>query len=54
MKVKLLIARAGKGFSNVPGDVVDLDEQEAKTLVARGQAEAIAVAPKRKPKAKPE
>ena len=54
MKVKLLIARAGKYFSNAPGEVVDIDDAEAKTLIERGQAEAVKTATKRKPKASAE
>lgn len=51
MKIKLLIARAGKYFSNAPGEVVEVDDAEAKRLIERGQAEAVKAPPKRKAKA---
>ena len=54
MKVKLLIARAGLGFSNAPGEVVEVDDAEAKTLIERGQAEVVKAPAKRKAKAKAE
>lgn len=50
MKIKLLIARAGKYFAHNPGEVVEVDDAEAKRLIERGQAEAVK-APKRKAKA---
>ena len=51
MKIKLLIARAGKYFSHAPGEVVEVDDAEARTLIKRGQAEVVKAAPKRKVKA---
>jgi hypothetical protein len=51
MKIRLLIARAGKHFSNAPGEVIEVDDAEARTLIERGQAEAVKATPKRKPKA---
>jgi len=59
MKVKMLVARAGLGFSNMPGEVADIEDGEAKRLIDSGQAEAAepekATAPlkrKRKPTTK--
>lgn len=42
MKVKLLIGRAGIGFVQNAGDEVDVDADEAKRMIAAGQAEPIA------------
>ena len=40
MKVKMLVARAGVGFSNIRGEVADIEDGEAKRLIDSGQAEA--------------
>lgn len=39
MKVKLLVSRAGPYFSQNAGEVVEVDEAEAKRLIASDQAE---------------
>lgn len=66
-QVKLKTGRAGIGFVNDPGDVIEVSEKEAETLVRTGQAEYVkddpeepekpaAPAPKRRgrpPKKKP-
>ena len=41
MKVRLLVARAGDRFSQIAGDVIELDKEEASRLVDRGQAEPV-------------
>lgn len=41
MKVKLLISRAGKGFSQTAGDVVDVNEREGAALIDAGKAEPV-------------
>jgi nucleoid-associated protein YgaU len=40
MLVKLKVSRAGDRFSQVPGDVIDVDEDEAGRLIEAGQADA--------------
>lgn len=42
MKIKLLVSRAGIGFSQNAGEVVEVDEKEAARMIAKGQAEEIA------------
>lgn len=42
MKVRLLTARAGEGFVQKHGDVVDLDEATARRMIASQQAAAVA------------
>ena len=39
MKVKLLIGRAGPGFSQAPGEVVEVGKAEALRMIERGSAE---------------
>ena len=41
MQVKLLISRAGAGFSQNAGDVVEVEDAEAVRMIAAGQAHAI-------------
>lgn len=41
MKVRLLTGRVGQGFVQYAGDVVDLPEREAYTLLKRHQAELV-------------
>lgn len=43
MKVRLLVPRVGKGFSQSIGDILDLPESQARDLMARGDAEAVSV-----------
>ena len=50
MKVKLLVGRAGTGFSQNVGEVVEMSDAKAKRLIDAGQAEAVKPAPKKKPK----
>jgi hypothetical protein len=40
MKVKLLVSRAGVGFSQNVGDVIEVDADEGERLLDRGMAEA--------------
>lgn len=42
MKVKLLVGRAGADFSQAPGDVIDVPDDEGKRLCDSGQAESVA------------
>lgn len=50
MKVKLLVSRAGVGFSQSVGDEVDVSDAEGKRMIEAGQAvpvrETQAKAPK--------
>lgn len=39
--VKLTTHRAGPGFQNFEGEVIEVDEREARTLVATNQAEWV-------------
>lgn len=41
MKIKLLVGRAGPGCVNVPGDVIEVSEQEGKARIERGEAEPV-------------
>lgn len=41
MKVRLLVSRAGVGFSQNKGDIVDVSDAEAKRMLDRGQAEPV-------------
>ena len=41
VKVKLLTSRASKTFSQVRGEVVEVDVDEAARMVAKGQAEMV-------------
>lgn len=56
MKIKLLTSRAGAGFSQNRGDVIDVPNDEAIRMIEAGQAEAIREAPVEHavPKMKPE
>lgn len=42
MKVKLLVSRAGVDFAQGVGDVIDVENDEAKRLLESGQAEPVA------------
>lgn len=65
MQVKLRVSRAGDGFSQQPGDVIDVTAEEAERMIAADQCVAVDDAgdgpetpkpskPKPKPKPKPE
>lgn len=41
MKVKLTVARAGADFSNVAGDIIEVDKREALELLNSHQAEPV-------------
>ncbi len=43
MKVKLLVSRAGVGFSQNAGDVIEVDPEEGKRLLDRQMAEAVSI-----------
>ena len=43
MKVKLLISRAGVGFSQNVGDEIEVSEAEGLCLIKAGQADAVEV-----------
>jgi len=40
-RVKLTTHRAGPGFQNFEGDVIEVSEREARTLVETNQAEWV-------------
>ena len=42
MKVKLLISRVGKDFSQICGEIVDIDNAEALRMINAGQCIEIA------------
>jgi len=42
MKVRLTTSRAGYGFEQSVGDVIELADVDASLLIARGQAEPVA------------
>jgi len=44
VKVKLLVSRAGESFSNIAGDVVEVEAAEAKRMFEAEQAEPVAQA----------
>ena len=41
MKVRLLVSRAGAGFSQSAGDKIDVDTAEAARMIEAGQAVPI-------------
>ncbi len=43
MKIKLLISRAGAGFVQAAGDVIDVSDREGESLIRAGKAEPVAV-----------
>lgn len=43
--VKMRTARAGEHFLNKVGDIVEVDRDEARRLIASGQAEPVAQQP---------
>ena len=45
MKIKLLVARAGVGFSQNRGDEIDVNADEAQRMIDAGQAELVRAAP---------
>lgn len=47
MKVKLLISRAGTGFVQSAGDVVEVSNGEAKRMIEAGQAEPVTEKPEK-------
>lgn len=47
MKLKLLISRAGVGFSQNVGDVIEVETEEAERLVEAGQAVSVETASKK-------
>lgn len=53
--VRLLVGRAGHGFDQKPGDVVEVEQAEAVRMIERGQAAPVREAEPertvRKPKA---
>lgn len=42
MKLKLLISRSGVEFSQVAGEIIEVDDVEALRMIAAGQADAVA------------
>ena len=40
-KVKLLVSRAGTGFEQEAGQVIDVSNDEATRMIATGQAEPV-------------
>lgn len=45
MKIKLLVSRAGLGFTQNRGDIIDVGPEEGARMVEAGQAEVIREAP---------
>lgn len=45
MKVKLLVSRAGVGFSQNAGDIVEVSDGEASRMIEAGQAEPVRAQP---------
>lgn len=41
MKVRILTSRVGIGWSEWPGDIVDLQEDDARERIRLGKAEAV-------------
>lgn len=41
VKAKCKVSRAGDGFSQVPGDIIDVDVNEVKSLLKAGHIELI-------------
>tara|TARA_A100001201_G_C4095729_1_gene203686 strand:+ start:4963 stop:5142 length:180 start_codon:yes stop_codon:yes gene_type:complete len=41
MKVKLITPRAGIGFSQNRGDIIEVDNDEAKRMIEKGQCEPV-------------
>jgi hypothetical protein len=41
MKIKLLVSRAGIGFAQNRGDVIDVEAAEGARMVEAGQAEIV-------------
>ena len=42
VKVRLLVSRAGDGFAQNQGDVIEVDKDEAKRMLEAGQCEPVA------------
>ncbi len=53
LKIRLLTARAGPGFSQRPGEEIVVGAAEAGRMIAAGQAEALDPDPAPKPAPKP-
>ena len=41
MKVKMLVSRSGPAGAVVPGDEIDVEDDEAKRMIAAGQCEPV-------------
>ncbi len=39
MEIKMLVSRAGAGFCDNPGDVIEVGENEGQRMIEAGQAE---------------
>ena len=48
MRVKLTTGRVGNGFSQDPGQVIEVSDAEARRLLASGQAEPANAEPAKK------
>lgn len=46
MKIRLNVSRAGAGFAQSRGEIVDVPDGEAARMIAAGQAEAVADDPR--------
>ena len=46
MKVRMLVSRSGPGISDSVGDVISVPAEEAKRMIAAGQAVAVTRAKK--------
>ena len=51
MKVKLIVPRAGVGFSQNVGDIIDVEAKEGARLIEAGQASAVRASKKKVEKA---
>lgn len=49
MKIRLLVSRAGAGFSQNRGDEIEVGEAEAMRMIAAGQAEDVDASPRDEP-----
>jgi len=41
MKVRLLVGRSGTRFSQAPGEVIEVSNEEGKRLIEKGRAEPV-------------
>jgi predicted NAD/FAD-dependent oxidoreductase len=46
MKIRLLVARSGAGFSQARGEEIDVSQAEAMRMIAAGQAEEVGADPR--------